>query len=406
VKPSWDKDVQVALTLDWSGMPAGWAIANSFHAGNRSYTGRCRVGDLENSFWGAGNFRLMRKKIHGKPVYVAVRGKWVFSDNELQERAMRIIGAERSFWKDNSEPHFLLSLVPFSESGHYNGSALHQAFFLGMSADSMASGQLTKLLAHEYMHRWIGGKLQLAGREEAQYWFSEGFTEYYTYKVLYTSGYLTLPGYLGSINRMLAEYYLSPVRTAVQQAAADSFWLAPAFQRLPYTKGFAYALYLDASMQERGTGSLDGFLFELLKAKGDSVFISGERFNALLQQQGIPADSLQQAWIANGGVIPVKALPLAARYTLKVRDLAAFELGFNAATLKKGAPIGGVLEGSAAWDAGLRNGMLAESYSIYYDQPGQPVVLNVRDGAETRRITYLPKKKQSVSVPQYEGVED
>ncbi|RYZ22539.1 MAG: hypothetical protein EOO16_08705 [Chitinophagaceae bacterium] len=405
--PAWSDDEKVRLSLDWSGMPASWSIANSFHAEARRYTGSCLVGDLENSVFVGGDFRLYKRKLRGQAVYTAIRGAgWTFNDTTLVRKAMRIIGGERSFWNDHKEPYFLLTLAPFSESGHYNGSKLYQSFFMNMSPDSFATAYISKLLAHEYMHRWIGGKLTIKGKEEEHYWFSEGFTEYYTYKSLRRIGVDALEDQLQAINKTIADYYLSPVRNATQKAAGDSFWLDRSYQRLPYVKGFAFAMYFDSAIATRSGGlrSLDNVLSALSQGrKKDGPMEVEVLLNALRRQSGLPVDSLYNEWVVRGVTIPVARLADAGPYRLAAREIGAFELGFDPKTIRKGSPVGGVIEGSAAWQAGLRNGQILKSASIYYDDVSQPVVIGVlaADGSE-RTISYLPLHRNRVLVPQYE----
>jgi predicted metalloprotease with PDZ domain len=405
VKPDWPRQDRIRLSLNSKAMPARWKIANSFSAGNRIYTGTCTVNDLENSLHIGGDFRLYQRRLHGQSIYTAIRGnEWTFADSVLVKQAVRIIGGERDFWKDHQEPYFLLSLIPFEESGHYNGSALYHSFFMGMSPDAFAATQIHMLLAHEYMHHWIGGKLLLRGKEEEQYWFSEGFTEYYTYKTLHRNGIIGLPEYLGAINRTLSEYYLSPVRNATQKAAGDSFWLRGPYQRLPYTKGFTFAMYFDAMIGQRSKGkhSLDDLVFTLLNyhRSGDSVS-TREVLQLLGNYSGAATDSLYQAWIVEGRTIPALPLKVAGTYPLKEAQLGIFQLGFDPSLQKKGAPMVGVIEGSAAWQAGLRDGQLLQSYSFQFDNISQPVKIGVLENGKLREISYLPMHTERTAVPQY-----
>jgi predicted metalloprotease with PDZ domain len=404
VRPDWPTEARIQLSLDWTALPAGWAVANSYGA-SRSYTGHTTMHDLTNSLYIGGDFRLYERKLHGQTVYTAIRGNdWTFADTTLVNKAARIIGGERDFWKDHKEPYFLLSLVPFDEPGHYNGSALHHAFFMGMSPDSFASANIHSLLAHEYMHRWIGGQLVLKGKEEEQYWFSEGFTEYYTHKALKRMGEIGLPEYLAVINKTVSDYYLSPVRNASQKAAGDSFWLAQPYQRLPYTKGFTFAMYLDSLIQARsaGTRSLDNVLFALRDRHNGKDSASAADLLALVKQYaGVSVAAAHRAWIVEGGTIPAVALRDAGSYAMQVQQLGTFELGFDASALKKGAPVTGVIEGSAAWVAGLRNGQIIQSASIHYGDITKPVQVGVLHNGTPRTISYLPVHRQRTAVPQY-----
>ena len=68
---------------------------------------------------------------------------------------------------------------------------------------------VASLLAHEYFHNWntiaFGGMKQ---PEALIYWFSEGFTDYYTYQLLFRSGLINAEKYVAQYNQFAKEYYL------------------------------------------------------------------------------------------------------------------------------------------------------------------------------------------------------
>ncbi|TCJ12675.1 hypothetical protein EPD60_15565 [Flaviaesturariibacter flavus] len=407
VRPDWAKSQALLLQLDWRGMPAGWCLANSFHATGRNWQGRCTADNLDNVLLVAGDFRLYPKNIEGKPVYTAIRGKeWSFADTEMVAKTTRIIGGERNFWKQHDEPYFLVSLVPF-EGGpgfNINGSALHHAFFMGMSTDSLAAAHMHALLAHEYMHRWIGIGLVLRGREEEQYWFSEGFTEYYTYKTLFQNRIIDTGEYVAAVNRTVSEYYLSPKRNAPNTAAADSFWLDRSFQRLPYVKGFTFAMYLDVQLQQKSGGkrSLDGVMKKLLSSTPPGDSLSIDRFLSAFASEGVAAGKAYQDWILAGGTVPVPPLPELRGLRFTDVNMGFFELGFDDKELKKGKPLSGVVAGSEAWKAGLRDGQLLQGMNIHFGDATKPVKISVLDNGQLKQVSYLPVHRNRVPVPQYE----
>jgi hypothetical protein len=61
-----------------------------------------------------------------------------------------------------------------------------------------------------------------------------------------------------------------------------------------------------------------------------------------------------------------------------------------------------VIEGSAAWKAGVRNGQLLQSMNIHYGDMSQPVQLGVLDNGALRKITYYPIQSERTLVPQYD----
>jgi predicted metalloprotease with PDZ domain len=64
------------------------------------------------------------------------------------------------------------------------------------------------LISHEYFHTWIGGDqgLKMPAPDEIYKWFSEGFTDYYSFKLVKLMGTISNEDFLSYINQYLREY--------------------------------------------------------------------------------------------------------------------------------------------------------------------------------------------------------
>jgi predicted metalloprotease with PDZ domain len=118
------------------------------------------------------------------------------------------------------------------------------------------------------MHRWIGGKIENAA-EEKQYWFSEGFTEYFTLKNSLRYGFIDADEFVRELNdNFTFPHYASPKRLAPNDSLTyDNFWNGgKEWEKLPYRRGCLYAFYLDNQLRETSGGSknLDGYMRLLL----------------------------------------------------------------------------------------------------------------------------------------------
>ncbi len=403
VLPKLPDSQKVSLVLDWSGLPAGWAVGNSFHAGNRRYQGVTRLKDLRNSVFTAGDFRLQKQLVDGKPVHVAIRGRdWQFGDTLLQQRVAAIIAMERRFWNDRTEPYYFVSLIPFDGRGSANGSALHQTFMLAMTPDQTLDDWL---LAHEYFHRWNGTLIELHGDIEQEHaWLSEGFTEYYTYKLLLEDGLISPERYLRKANEIIAAYYQSPVRNKDRKTVGASFWSA-GYKDLPYKQGFVYALFLDNVIRETSGGrqSLDSVMHDLYALSKTQDSLREADFTRLASRRaGKDLSRLQQRYIDSGETIPVLPALFGDRMVVSQKDLGTFDAGFAIdSTIASGA-VAGVRENTAAWAAGLRNGQQIRGYSISRNDLSQPLEVVVDERGTKRTIRYMPISVARVPVPQLE----
>ena len=50
--------------------------------------------------------------------------------------------------------------------------------------------------AHEHFHTWVGGKIRNDKQEELNYWWSEGFTDYYSRVLALRSGGLSIEKFI------------------------------------------------------------------------------------------------------------------------------------------------------------------------------------------------------------------
>jgi predicted metalloprotease with PDZ domain len=402
VKPELQDNEEIALQLDWSKLPDDWNIGNSFHSGTRKYKGTVKAKDLANSVFVAGDFRMLERKVGGQPVHIALRGsEWTFKDEELLDRVSNIISMERQFWNDHTEPYYFVSLIPFEGRGSANGTSLHQAFMLAMTSDQPLEDWL---LAHEYFHRWNGTLMTLHAEIEQEHsWFTEGFTEYYTYKLLLANGIISRADYLRKINGIIAAYYLSPVRNTDRRTVGENFW-SEGYKDLPYKQGFVYAMYTDNFIRRSSGGkhSLDDVMHELYRLSKTRDSISEQDFTVIATKfAGKDLAPLQEQYIDNGGTIPVEPYVFGSEAPVEIRQIGQFDPGFDVDSTIASGSITGVIEGGPAWNAGLRDGQTPKSYSIYWGNVGEPLEIGIEENGAERTISYIPMSNDRQDIPQF-----
>ena len=96
---------------------------------------------------------------------------------------------------------------------------------------------LSYMVNHEMMHQWIGQTIKNA-HEELNYWFSEGFTDYYTYKNRLRSNDISLKEWCATFNEdVLSAHYKNPERNRPKYVMLDDFWLSRSLEKIPYLRG-------------------------------------------------------------------------------------------------------------------------------------------------------------------------
>lgn len=394
VEPDGSVDKTAAVTF--RGWPKDWTLASDL---DHERKGRpLSVGHaLESITVGGADLRVERRQLPGGVLRVAVRGQWEFTDAAFADQVAGIISAQRRFWGDMNEPYFV-SLIPLAaEEGwrSIGGTGRGDAFAL-FSTTNASQADLRGLLAHEHAHSWIPGRLGVMGSPEpADYWFSEGFTEFYATRTLLRAGLMTLEEYSAWLNEVLAAHDASPARGLPNSAIIDGFWKDPAVQKLPYRRGVLMALLWDDRIRQATGGRRDL----------DDVVL-GMRDRNIATTRGIPVrDNLTAAMIALG-VDPAAdiarhveageevALPRAlfgdcGAVTEETRG--RFERGWEAEQRGEDWVLVKVRPGSRAHEAGLRDGMVL--IARVAGTPGDERLaygVKVREGSGERTYSYMP----------------
>ncbi|RIV43576.1 M1 family aminopeptidase [Flagellimonas pelagia] len=402
---------QLDISLDWTGFPKEYTIHNSFGSQEREQLLKHVDKELFGSaIFVGGDFRVLSGEIQGNQISLATRGEWIpFQEEDVFQVLEQTLTCQRNFWNDHSQEYFTVTMQPFpQETGSsFQGTGLTNSFATSISNNDFTDiEQLVYLFNHELMHNWIGHTIKNENEEE-QYWFSEGFTEYYTFKNIAANKIHGLSGgfYIHEINRTIRDLYASPV---VEAPNADinyeNFWGNRDYSKLPYWRGAVFAFYLDQKIRETSEGkqSLDDVMHQIYKdVKSKDQKLTHAYFIKVMQ--GFLGDDFEaffQTHIEEGGKLDLYGLSdeLGLEYD-PMNDI--YELGFTFTEDRKG--IQSVVEGSAAWNAGLREGDEVFSRSIWQGSIDHQVELGVKRNGKTLKLAFYPIKK--AMVPQLKETE-
>ncbi|MCU0437492.1 MAG: hypothetical protein MUC49_06210 [Raineya sp.] len=404
--PEYLKKEKIRVTLDWQDLPQNWNLAHSLACQQRISTHTISAENFLNTLYVAGDFRIHKAFVKNKPIFLAVRGnKWVFKDQELLATLENVIESERNFWKDHTEPYYLVTLMPFVGEGSLNGSAFHQSFLLSMTQEFPNDIYIKGLLAHEYCHKWLGVEgIKIKSNNQENAWLIEGFTDYYTYKILLKNNLISKQEYIEKVNSFIVDYSSSPVINAHKDTLGNNFWKGQDYQIFPYKKGFIYALYLEQLIRKKTNNqhSLDDVMFALLKKSSKKGMIEEKDFiktvNKLIKQD---ISSIHNDWIIKGGTIPIESGSIIGVKD-EIKEIDSFEVGFDVEKSIQSYTITNVKEGSEAWKAGLRNGQKVKSLSIQHRQIKIPVQITIEDAdKKIRNIEYYPISQEKKTIRQF-----
>lgn len=395
------------ITLD---RPEGLTLVSDLdHAGKN---GETTFGDLAQSTLFGGNIRL----VESGSARLALVGTFdIIEDSFWQETFTRVATAERAYWKSKAEPFLVTVISEPADPEHYSygGTGLGDAFSI-FAGSNMQPEDVAPLIAHEMMHSWIPHRIgrMPEDNEATHYWLSEGFTEWTIFRLLVREGLWAPQDFADAFNTATEAFDLSALRGATADEIAAKFWLDGDMGRLPYRKGMLIASWLDAKVREKTKGkrNLDDVLLKMQKAaKRDS---EAQAYDLLLQSlkrvARWDAAAELEAMAMQGGPVPLPADIFAPCGQLVTSQRQTWERGFDfSATAAANWKIQGVVEGSNAYAAGLRDGMELRSWSESSDDrdPATEKTALVTEGEGVRAITWLPAGKERLNVRTFDLAE-
>lgn len=443
----WGDDTQPQLCLTLQPFDATSAVFGSMGQGAPGrplvWRGRASPGLLRHGFHAGGPmWRLHERGVHGGPLGLAVRGRFEqLPDAAWVDAAARLIDMQRRFWEPTpgaAQPVQWLVLTPNHQSGGNSGGTLvHRVAVLhappGFSARSPT---FESLVAHENLHQWFprrfggpgpGGPEQMA----AQYWFSEGFTDHYTHRLLLASGLWRLEDYATRLTERAQRLLASPARTLTSAEIAPRFFSDREAGQQMYLRGEWLALRWDAALRRSGAGSLTALLQRLMRPEAEADALAAEpaaeRVLAALAEalrgSGVDPRADVDAHLRRGQPLPLAgaawADALAACFVRDEIERPVWALGFDTASFTA-RELRGVDPQGPAHAAGLRDGMVLVGWSVWGGDVERDVVLQVRDAATgpvaagsgaasaapadpgVREVVYRPVGRERLRLPRWQ----
>lgn len=268
----------VDVTVEWIGFPASFKIQNTYATLPRRQNIRDGIWEgFYKSLFVGGDYRISSFTDHGKPVYFAVNGEWYkpYSDEYLFVNLQQAIRSQRAFWRDYSQNYFAVIMVPTVSQADSSfkgqnmlGTALKNGFMIQSTNNPFNDSETyMHILHHELMHHWIGGRI-VNKHAGLNYWFSEGFTDYFAYKNRLRIDNISFSEWVQLFNRnVVEELWMNPERNTPNYKIIEDYWKNRKLQRLPYSRGSLFALWLDHQilLKSNYTQSLDDLMRDMLK---------------------------------------------------------------------------------------------------------------------------------------------
>jgi predicted metalloprotease with PDZ domain len=400
-----DTDEMAPASFAVKGLPRGWTFASDLDHGSMGR--KLNIGDIIESISVGGDFRVVKRGL----VRVAIRGTWSFSDDAFVDRLQPIIASHHRFWSDPDEP-FLVTVIPLkSEPGtrSLGGTGRDDAFAF-FATDNADDAILNRLLAHEHLHTWIPRRIgSMPEQDEAQnYWLSEGFTDFYTGRLLVRDGIWSLKEFVDETNALLFDYGNSSARTAPNSRVVAAFWKDPDVGKLPYQRGQLLATLWNSRVRAATKGAKD-FDDVVLAMKARASAATGKPplasllFVEEMKRVGVDVSGDLERYVEKGEAVLLPEDIFGACGRVATLELPAFDRGFDPEkTAANDNVITGLREDSPGFRAGLRNGMkLLKRESGKTGDARVPLSYRVLDNGVERVITYQPEGAKRVTLQEF-----
>lgn len=363
---------------------------------------------LRHAFYAGGpGWRVAERRLASGPIVTASRGRLKLDDTLFADQVAGLLDAHRRFWGDAQAPRQTVVLTPNNSQGNNGGTLVRQTAVLHASQDfGPGNDSFEFLIGHENLHQWLPNRLGVRATGEPDqaardYWLSEGFTDYYTHRLLLASGLWTLDRYEAQVTRALRGYWRSPARNATAASIAPRFFSDRDAGRQMYARGEVLAMRWDRALRQRGHAGLDALLRGLLLPP-EQAEPAEPAYQRVLQALAGPLDAMAaddvRLHVDEGRDLALDEGLAGPCFALRWDDVPRWVLGFNPASFGSKTATGVVTDGPA-YRAGLREGMALQGWSVFGNETGKEVVLQLKGEDGPRELRYLPVDGSTEHLP-------
>ncbi len=405
--PEIERRRDAPASFRWGATPQGWTLASDL---DHKATEPRHIDDLLDSVLvGGQGMQIVERQAAGGRLRIAFHGDWRFSEGQIADLQTRIVNASADFWKDHGGEFFVAFTplqAPRGATVQY-GVGLGDAFSLWATPNVTEAG-LRHILAHEYQHAWLPnrvGGVRSGPDEPLDYWLSEGFTDFYTLRLLLRSGVWSLEDFTTDYNRILKAYAVSSAREAPNRLIAANFWKDREIADLPYQRGLLLAALWDDRLRRESGGrkNLDDVVLDMkaraARDQADDGAVNNLRV-AWREEGGQDLGGDMRRYVDGGAAVLLPADLFGSCASVKTYQMPIFDRGFDPEeTSAHDGIVGGVDPSGPAWAAGLRNGMriLGREGGDNADSRVD-LVYKVDDHGVVKQIRYRPEGKVRATI--------
>lgn len=386
-------------TVAFNDVPSGWIVASNLEQDEEGmYWTVTEPGEFK-PFIAGGDYQKFELEINQKPVNLIISHH--FQNESLPGDVEKLLTYQRKFFDFEENEHYLVSIT--FRKDILAGTGIENAFVCLLRTGAERRDVL-QLLAHETLHNWIPLMADIyhdesvSGAEYATEFFNEGITSYAPRVLLFDQGLITRQDVVDLMNETLLKYARNPHNTISlvnMMRAVENDAFTPLHEKISYYRGELLGYKWDHIIRQhtRGEETILHFVKKVIaKAIETDGVISFEDFFAIASEYGIDAERDWKTHIEQGQIIRISETGwLEKDYELIELTEPFYDAGFNVRKSKKAGKAMHVIEGSAAYNAGLRNGMKIQEMEVSKSKE-EPFELKLSDEEGAKHILFYPSK--------------
>ena len=199
-------------------------------------------------------------------IVLAIGGSFKVAAGEIQSAVEALLRAYSGVFGGTPKGKMLFVANPYGGKGETRGGVSGRSIstLMGGPLDETSKNFWVPLVAHEICHIWLGTAIKFF--DEQEYWFMEGFTDYYSEIISVRLGLLSEGDFFKNLGR-ICESYLCQVGTlSMREAGADKMGNSG----LVYCGGGLVAAALDVQIRKltQSQKSLDDVMKQMYQEFG------------------------------------------------------------------------------------------------------------------------------------------
>ncbi|MXY99862.1 hypothetical protein F4Y93_04135, partial [Candidatus Poribacteria bacterium] len=208
-------------------VPDNWHVSTAWHRiGNE---GHCfAIADQDDLMYaymmlGAHSEKVARlsNRTNETEIVLAIGGSFKAAADEIQRAVESLLNAYSRVFDGTPKGKMLFVANPYGVTGETRGGVSGRSIstLMGPPLDETSKNFWVPLIAHEIFHIWLGTAIKFF--DEQEYWFMEGFTDYYSRIISVRLGLLSETDFLKNLGRT-CESYLDQVGKLSMRKAGES----------------------------------------------------------------------------------------------------------------------------------------------------------------------------------------